>query len=82
MGIDFRAIVLFTFALGSALAAFAGVMDGLYYNEVYFGMGLLLGVIGFAIALIYALFWAGEQSRWNRRWGRPRYGPDEPTRTY
>lgn len=55
MGIDFRAVVLFTFALGSALAAFAGVMDGLYYNEVYFGMGLLLGVIGFASAIIGGL---------------------------
>ena len=55
MGIDFRAVVLFTFALGSALAAFAGVMDGLYYNEIYFGMGLLLGVIGFASAIIGGL---------------------------
>jgi branched-chain amino acid transport system permease protein len=55
MGIDFRAVVLFTFALGSALAAFAGVMHGLYYSEVYFGMGLLLGVIGFAAAIIGGL---------------------------
>jgi branched-chain amino acid transport system permease protein len=55
MGIDFRAVVLFTFGLGSALAAFAGVIDGLYYNEVYFGMGLLLGVIGFASAIIGGL---------------------------
>jgi len=55
MGIDFHAVVLFTFALGSALAAFAGVMDGLYYNEIYFGMGLLLGVIGFASAIIGGL---------------------------
>jgi branched-chain amino acid transport system permease protein len=55
MGIDFRAVVLFTFGLGSALAAFAGVMSGLYYNEIYFGMGLLLGVIGFASAIIGGL---------------------------
>jgi branched-chain amino acid transport system permease protein len=55
MGIDFRRVVLITFALGSALAAFAGVMDGLYYNEVFFGMGLLLGVIGFAAAIIGGL---------------------------
>jgi branched-chain amino acid transport system permease protein len=55
MGIDFRAVVLFTFGLGSALAAFAGAMDGLYYNEIYFGMGLLLGVIGFAAAIIGGL---------------------------
>ena len=44
MGIDFTAIVLITFAIGSALAAFAGVINGLYYNEINFGMGLYLGV--------------------------------------
>jgi branched-chain amino acid transport system permease protein len=55
MGIDFRRIVLVTFAIGSALAAVAGVMDGLYYNEIFFGMGLLLGVIGFASAIIGGL---------------------------
>ncbi len=55
MGIDFNRVVLVTFALGSALAAFAGVIDGLYYNEVFFGMGLLLGVIGFASAILGGL---------------------------
>ncbi len=55
MGIDFRRVVLFTFALGSALAAFAGVMNGLYYNEVNFGSGLLLGVIGFSAAVVGGL---------------------------
>jgi len=55
LGIDFRRVVLVTFALGSVLAAFAGVMDGLYYNEVFFGMGLLLGVIGFAAAILGGL---------------------------
>ena len=40
MGINFTAIVLITFAIGSALAAIAGVMNGLYYNEINFGMGL------------------------------------------
>ena len=51
MGIDFRRVVLLTFAIGSALAAFAGVMNGLYYNEINFGSGLLLGVIGFSAAV-------------------------------
>jgi len=55
MGIDFNRIVLFTFGLGSALAAFAGVMNGLYYAEVNFGSGLLLGVIGFSAAIIGGL---------------------------
>ncbi len=55
MGINFNAIVLVTFAIGSALAAFAGLMNGLYYNEINFGMGLLLGVIGFTAAIIGGL---------------------------
>ena len=55
MGINFEGIVLFTFALGSGLAALAGVMNGLYYNEVNFNVGLLLGVIGFAAAILGGL---------------------------
>jgi branched-chain amino acid transport system permease protein len=55
MGINFTAIVLITFALGSGLAAFAGVMNGLYYNEINFGMGLLLGVFGFSAAVVGGL---------------------------
>jgi branched-chain amino acid transport system permease protein len=55
MGINFTAIVLVTFAIGSALAAFAGVMNGLYYNEINFGMGLYLGVIGFSAAIVGGL---------------------------
>jgi branched-chain amino acid transport system permease protein len=55
MGINFTAVVLVTFALGSALAAFAGIMNGLYYNEINFGIGLLLGVIGFSAAIIGGL---------------------------
>ena len=37
------------------LAAFAGVMNGLYYNEINFGIGLYLGVIGFSAAIIGGL---------------------------
>jgi branched-chain amino acid transport system permease protein len=55
MGINFTAVVLVTFAIGSGLAAFAGVMHGLYYNEVNFGIGLYLGVIGFSAAIIGGL---------------------------
>jgi branched-chain amino acid transport system permease protein len=55
MGIDFTAIVLITFAIGSGMAAFAGVMNGLYYNEINFGMGLLLGVFGFSAAVVGGL---------------------------
>ena len=55
MGIDFERVVLVTFALGSALAALAGVMNGLYYNEINFSIGLLLGVIGFSAAVLGGL---------------------------
>jgi branched-chain amino acid transport system permease protein len=55
MGIDFERVVLVTFALGSALAAAAGVMNGLYYNEINFSIGLLLGVIGFSAAVVGGL---------------------------
>lgn len=55
MGINFEMIVLLTFGLGSGLAALAGVMNGLYYNEVNFGTGLMLGVIGFSAAVIGGL---------------------------
>jgi branched-chain amino acid transport system permease protein len=55
MGINFTAVVFVTFAIGSAAAAFAGVMNGLYYNEINFGMGLLLGVIGFSAAIVGGL---------------------------
>lgn len=55
MGIDFERVVLVTFAIGSALAGFAGVVYGLYYNEVNFDIGLLLGVIGFSAAVVGGL---------------------------
>jgi len=55
MGMNFQGVVLVTFAMGSALAALAGVTAGLYYNEINFGMGLLLGVIGFSAAVVGGL---------------------------
>jgi branched-chain amino acid transport system permease protein len=55
MGINFTLVVAVTFAIGSGVAAFAGVMNGLYYNEINFGMGLLLGVIGFSAAVVGGL---------------------------
>jgi branched-chain amino acid transport system permease protein len=55
MGIHFQRTVLVTFAIGSAMAALGGVSVGLYYNEINFGMGLLLGVIGFSAAVVGGL---------------------------
>jgi branched-chain amino acid transport system permease protein len=55
MGIHFEWIVLLVFALGSCLAAIAGVMNGLYYNEITFSTGLRLGIIGFCAAVVGGL---------------------------
>lgn len=55
MGINFRKIVVLTFVMGSCLAAVAGVMLGLYYRQVMFNMGLMLGVIGFCAAVVGGL---------------------------
>jgi branched-chain amino acid transport system permease protein len=55
MGIHFEGIVLLVFALGSSLAALAGVMIGLYYNEITFSTGLRLGIIGFCAAVVGGL---------------------------
>ena len=55
MGVNFNLIVLVTFAIGSGLAAYAGIMNGLYYNEINFGIGLYLGVVGFSAAIVGGL---------------------------
>ncbi|MBN9043291.1 MAG: branched-chain amino acid ABC transporter permease [Rhizobiales bacterium 62-47] len=55
MGIPFKQTVLATFALGSMLAGIAGVMHGIYYSEINFGVGLLLGIIGFSAAVLGGL---------------------------
>ncbi len=55
MGVNFERTVMLTFAIGSALAALAGITNGLYYSEINFGMGLLLGVIGFSAAVVGGL---------------------------
>ncbi len=55
MGVNFERTVMITFAMGSALAALAGISNGLYYSEINFGMGLLLGVIGFSAAVVGGL---------------------------
>lgn len=55
MGINFTLIVLVTFAISSGLAAFAGILYGLYYSEIDFAMGILLGVIGFSAAIVGGL---------------------------
>jgi len=55
MGVNFKTVVLLTFALGSALAAVGGISTGLYYQEINFAMGLMLGLIGFSSAVLGGL---------------------------
>jgi branched-chain amino acid transport system permease protein len=55
MGINYQLVVIATFALGSAVAAIAAIISGLYYNEINFSMGLMMGAIGFSAAIIGGL---------------------------
>ncbi len=55
MGVDLDRTVDFTFFLGSALAGVAGILNGLYYSEVHFIMGIMGGIIGFSAAAIGGL---------------------------
>jgi len=52
MGIDVPRNVRVVFAVGSALAAVAGVMMGLYYNFAQPSMGFMPGIIGFVAAVV------------------------------
>jgi branched-chain amino acid transport system permease protein len=52
MGIDVERLIQLTFFLGSALAAAAGVMEGLYYTQINFFMGFLLGLRAFTAAVL------------------------------
>jgi len=52
MGINTDKIVYFTFVLGSALGAAAGILVGLYYNAVYPMMGYTPGLKAFIASVI------------------------------
>ncbi len=52
MGINVELLILFTFFIGAALAAAAGVMMGLYYTQISFMMGFLLGLRAFTAAVL------------------------------
>lgn len=52
MGIDVNRVIALTFFLGSSLAAFAGVLTGLYYSQISFLMGFLLGLKAFTAAVL------------------------------
>jgi branched-chain amino acid transport system permease protein len=52
MGIDVNRVIALTFFLGSTLAAFAGVLTGLYYSQISFLMGFLVGLKAFTAAVL------------------------------
>jgi branched-chain amino acid transport system permease protein len=52
MGIDVNTIITVTFAIGSALAAAAGVLVGIFYNRIDPLMGIMPGLKAFVAAVL------------------------------
>jgi branched-chain amino acid transport system permease protein len=52
MGIDANRVIVFTFAVGAALAAVAGVMWGANYSSAQFAMGFIPGIKAFSAAVL------------------------------
>jgi len=52
MGIDVDRVISFPFAIGSALAAAAGVLVGIYYNSIDPLMGIMPGLKAFVAAVL------------------------------
>lgn len=52
MGIDVDKVISYTFALGSSLAAAAGVLVGVYYNSIDPLMGIMPGLKAFVAAVL------------------------------
>ena len=52
MGIDIDRIIVITFVLGAALAAVAGVMQGMRFAQIDFRIGFLAGLKAFTAAVL------------------------------
>ncbi len=52
MGIDIDRVIAFTFVVGAAMGAVAGVMVGSYYGIAHYTMGSLLGLKAFSAAVL------------------------------
>jgi len=52
MGVDTNRVIAFTFLLGSAIGAIAGVMIVLYYGIGHYFMGFMLGLKAFTAAVL------------------------------
>lgn len=55
MGVDVDTVIRNAFLLGSALGAAAAVMNGLFYQNIRFDMGWVMGIKGFTAAVIGGL---------------------------
>lgn len=52
MGINVNRIIAITFFIGTALAAAAGTMAGVYYGSIWYFMGFIIGLKAFTAAVI------------------------------
>jgi branched-chain amino acid transport system permease protein len=52
MGVDVNRVIGFTFVIGSALAAVAGIMVSAYYGLAHYYMGFMLGLKAFSAAVL------------------------------
>jgi branched-chain amino acid transport system permease protein len=52
MGVDINGVIAFTFVLGSAVGAIAGLMVVLYYGIGHYFMGFMLGLKAFTAAVL------------------------------
>jgi branched-chain amino acid transport system permease protein len=52
MGINVNRVISFTFAIGSAMGAVAGILVGIYYNAIWPTMGYIDGIKAFAAAVL------------------------------
>ena len=52
MGIDANRAIVLTFIIGAALAGAAGVLYGLTFRQVFFAMGITLGIKAFTAAVL------------------------------
>jgi branched-chain amino acid transport system permease protein len=52
MGVDVNRVIAATFAVGSALAAVAGLLSAAYYGIAHYNMGFMLGLKAFSAAVL------------------------------
>jgi branched-chain amino acid transport system permease protein len=52
MGVDINRVIAFTFLIGAALGAVAGVLYGTYYGVAQYTMGSILGLKAFSAAVL------------------------------